>query len=366
MKKNAFLTAVISVAAFAAIFGYWYMGMRKAVAMRSRMQLPPATVAVAAPRAESWHRLLSAVATLQSREGIVVKTELEGVIVRVAFQSGAAVKRGDLLIELDTSREEAQLKGLIAAAQLAEASLRRARELRETGSNSPADLDAADASYSQAVAACDQLRVVIAKKRITAPFSGRLGITQVSTGQFLRVGDEIVQLESVDPIYADFGLPQQDISLLRPGLTVQVTIDAFPGKTFSGVVEAINPRVNDATRNIRVRAVLPNADEQLHAGMFGRAELSLSAVDQVLVIPAAAVVYSPYGNSVFVVENGVAKQKFVQTGSQRGDIVVVSSGLAAGDQVVVAGAHKLRNNMPARVDNSVIPDANPAPSPKES
>ncbi len=365
MKKNIAITALVALAVFAAIFGYKFRAIRQGMLAQAQMKPPAATVAVTTPRAENWHRVISAVATLQSREGVTVKTEVDGLVVTVAFQSGAAVKAGDLLVNLDTSREEAQLKGLLAAARLAELSLNRAKELRDTGSNSAADLDAADATYAQAIAACDQVRVAIAKKHITAPFAGRLGITQVSPGQYLRAGDPLVQLESLDPIYADFGIPQQDMPIVKVGLAVQVTIDAFPGRTFNGIVEAMNPRVSDATRNLRIRAVVPNADETLRPGMFGHVDVALAESNAVLVIPATAIVYSPYGNSVFIIENGVAKQKFVQTGPQKGDLVAIASGLDGKEQVVIAGALKLRNNMPAQIDNSVVPDANIAPTPQE-
>ena len=366
MNKKIVVPVLIAVAIFGGLFGYKFYVMRLGAIAQAQMKPPPATVAVAAPRSETWHRELTAVATLETRQGIVVKTELEGLVTRVAFESGAAVKQGDLLVDLDTSREEAELKGLVAAARLAELSLNRAKELRNNGSNSAADLDAAEATYTQTLAAAEQVRVTISKKHIAAPFSGRLGITQVSPGQYLRAGDPLVQLEALDPICADFGLPQQDLPLVRPGLAVTLTIDAFPGRIFTGTIEALNPRISDTTRNVRIRAALPNSDEALRPGMFGRVQLTLAEAQSVLVLPSAAIVYSPYGNSVFVVEDGVAKQKFVQTGTQRGDVVVIVSGLSGNEQVVVAGHLKLRNGAPARIDNSVLPDANPAPHPAES
>lgn len=366
MNKRIVVPVLIAVAIFGSLFGYKYYLMRLGAIAQSQMKPPPATVAVATPRSETWHRELSAVATLETPQGVIVKTELEGLVTRVAFESGAAVKQGDLLVSLDTSREEAELKGLVAAARLAELSLNRAKELRDNGSNSAADLDAAEATYTQALAAAEQVRVTISKKHLTAPFAGRLGITQVSPGQYLRAGDPIVQLEALDPICADFGLPQQDIPLIRPGLEVTLAIDAFPGRTFTGTITAVNPRVSDATRNVRIRAALANRDEALRPGMFGRVQLALADAQPVLVLPSAAIVYSPYGNSVFVVEDGVAKQKFIQTGTQRGDLIVIVSGLSGNEQVVVAGHLKLRNGVPARIDNSVLPDANPAPHPVES
>lgn len=365
MKKNVLLPVFVVLAVLAAVFGYKFLAIRKAMQAQAAMKPAPTTVAVATPKPETWHRALTAVATLQSRDGVTVRTEVDGLITRVAFQSGAAVKEGDLLVELDTAREEAQLKGLVAAAKLAEASRNRARDLRTSGTNSAADLDTAEAAFEQATAACEQVRVAIHKKRVTAPFSGRLGITQVSPGQYLKAADPIVELEALDPIYADFALPQQDITVVRSGLTVTLTVDAFPGRSFRGVIEAANPRVSDSTRSLRIRAALPNQDEALRPGMFGHVELALADSDAVLVVPATAIVYSPYGNSVFVIVDGVARQQFVHTGAQRGDLVAVTSGLTGNEQVVIAGALKLRTGMPTRIDNSVVPDANAKPTPKE-
>ena len=366
MKKNLILTLVVALAILGAIFGYKYLSIQKAMAARAHMQMPPVSVAVATPKQEVWATTLKAVAVLQSSSGVTVKTEQAGLVLRVVLASGATVAAGDLLVELDTSREQAQLKGLEAGVRLAQVSLNRARDLREKSTNSQADLDAADAAFTQAQAAADELRVVIAKKHIVAPFAGKLGIQQVYPGQYLAVADPIVQLDALDPIYADFGLPQQDVPRVQAGLVVQIAIDAYPGKVFSGRIEAVNARVSDDTRNVRIRAVLPNADGALRPGMFGRAEVILPEEKPVLVIPSTAIVYNPYGNAVYVVENGVATQRFVQTGAQRGDLIVIVSGLAPGDQVVTSGQFKLRTGMPVKINNSIVPDANANPHPQES
>lgn len=366
MKKTFLLTLLAVLAAGGIIFGFKYTAIRRAMAARAQQAMPPVTVAAASPLRQDWQTRLAAVATLESRQGIVVRTEVEGLVQRVAFTSGGSVAEGALLAALDTSREEAQLRGLVAAVRLAEVSLTRARELRQSNTNSAADLDIAEATHAQAQAAADLVRVAISKKRITAPFAGRLGITQVNPGQYLKAGDPLVQLEALDFLFADFGLPQQDAPLVAAGMAVRVTIDAFPNRLFPGTVEAVNPRVSDDTRNLRIRALLPNADGALRPGMFGRAEVMLPETKPVLVIPAAAVVYNPYGDSVFVVEAGVARQKFVQLGVHRGDVVTVLGGLAPTEQVVTAGQLKLRNGLAVRVDNSVAPDANPAPRPPES
>ena len=366
MKKTLILTLVVALAVLGAVFGAKYLSIRKAVAARGQMSMPPVTVAAATPLRQAWNTTLTAVASLESKLGVVVKTEVEGLVRRVAFTSGAGVSAGTLLVELDTSREEAQLKGLLAATRLAELSLQRTRELRQNQTNSPADLDAAEAAHAQAAASVEQVRVAITKKNIVAPFAGRLGITQVMPGQYLRAGDALVQLEALDPIYADFGLPQQAVAVARPGLAVQLTVDAFGRRAFPGTIEAINPRISDDTRNLRLRAVLANPDGTLRPGMFGRVEVHLPESREVLVLPATSIVHNPYGDSVFVIENGTAKQKIVQTGAMRGDLIAITGGIQATEQVVIAGQLKLRNGVPVRVDNTVAPDANPAPTPPES
>ncbi|HWA25458.1 MAG TPA: efflux RND transporter periplasmic adaptor subunit [Lacunisphaera sp.] len=372
MKKSVLLIIGGAVLVFGAIFGVKYLLFSHQMAARAAMRPHPPTVAALAAAEADWQSALRAVGNVQSRAGIIVKTEVDGLVHRVAFASGAIVAAGAALVELDTSREEAQLRGLEAATRLAELSLLRARELREKGSNSAADLDAAQATREEAQAAADQLRVAIAKKHIVAPFAGRVGITRVNPGQYLRAGDAIVELESLDPIHVDFGLPQQEVGRVRPGLEVRLTVDAYPGRVFTGRIEAASPRINDATRSVQLRATLANPDEALHPGMFAQVEVLLPGQEHVIVVPATAVSYNPYGDFVYVLDRSadaagfVARQQFIQTGAARGDQVAVSRGLKPGDLVVTAGQMKLRHGAPAVVDNAVVPDNNAAPSPPNS
>lgn len=366
------LLAVIVV--LGGIFGTKALQIRKADAAAAARRPPPVTVATAEAVPEIWTASLQAVASLQSFRGITVRAELEGRVTRVAFESGAAVREGDVLVELDTSTETAQLAGLEAQARLAALSLARARELRRTGTNTPADLDFAENTAQQSLAAIEVLRATIAKKRIVAPFSGRLGIRAVNPGQFLNKGDAIVELESADPIYADFGLPQQELPRLQPGLEVRLQTDAYPDRTFTGKIETTSPRVRDDTRNVAVRAVFPNPAEALRPGMFARVSVILPESNAVLVLPASAITYSPYGDSVYVVEsettpNGVrevARQRFVEVGPRRGDQTSIRKGLNPGDRVVVAGQMKLRSGAAVRIDNSILPGNEAAPTPAES
>ena len=374
MKLRIVLTLLTVIVVLGGIFGAKALQIRKASAAAAARRPPPVTVATAQAVPETWTASLEAVASLRSFRGITVRAELEGRVTRLAFESGTAVREGDVLVELDTSTETAQLAGLEAQARLAALSLERARELRRTGTNTPADLDFAENTAQQSLAAIEVLRATIAKKRIVAPFSGRLGIRAVNPGQFLNKGDAIVELESADPIYADFGLPQQELTRLQPGLEVRLQADAYPGRTFTGKIETTSPRVRDDTRNVGVRAVFPNPAEALRPGMFARVSVILPESSTVLVLPASAITYSPYGDSVYVVETEttpegsreIVRQRFVEVGPRRGDQTSIRKGLKSGDRVVVAGQMKLRNGAAVRIDNSILPGNQATPKPAES
>lgn len=366
MKTRLVVTLAAALALFGGIFGYKFFSMRQAMAAMAARQQPPVTVSVAAAQEETWPNSLTAIGALASYRGIVVKTELEGTVRRIAFESGATVAEGTLLVELDTSVETAQLGGLEAQAKLADINLARTRDLRANGTSTQADLDSAEAARLQARSAVDQLRATLAKKRLVAPFAGRLGITKVHPGQFLSKGDALVQLETLDPIHADFSLPQQELARLAIGQPVHLTVDARPGQVIEGRITAISPRVSDATRSVDVRATLANPDEALRPGMYARIDVVLPATEHALVLPSSAVVHNPYGETVYVIEDNIAHQRFIKTGPQRGDLIMVRDGLKPGDQVVTSGQIKLRNGSTVRIDNSVAPDANPAPQPTES
>jgi membrane fusion protein (multidrug efflux system) len=306
-----------------------------------------------------------------------VAAELDGKIVRIAFEPGTTVKAGDLLVQQDTSTEEAQLRAAEASVALARINLNRARELIAQSTISQSELDAADAQSKQTVAQADNIRATIAKKTIRAPFGGRLGIRLVNLGQSLKSGDPIVSLQALDPIFANFLLPQQRLPDLARGLVVRVTSDGLaPDQVIEGRITAISPDVDSATRNVRVQATLANASEQLHPGMFVNLSVVLPTTEHVLVIPATAVLYAPYGDSVFVVEEKketasgaagkVVRQQIVRLGERRGDFVVVNSGLKAGETVVTTGVFKLRNGIPVTVDNRLAPDAELAPHPSDT
>jgi membrane fusion protein (multidrug efflux system) len=344
--------------------------------MTTPFMMPPDTVTTAQAREDIWAPALNAVGSLAAVEGTTLSNELPGTVTKIAFESGAQVKKGDLLVQLDASAEEAQLASAKAGAALADINLQRAQELRAQNSNSQSDLDSADAQAKQAEASVANLESAVAKKTITAPFTGRIGIRTVNLGQYLPAGTAIVSLQSLDPIYADFSLPQQQLVALTPGLTVHVTSDALPDQTIDGKITAIDPQVDNATRNVQVQATLDNHDEKLRPGMFADVAVELPAKDKVLIIPATAVLATPYGDSVFVVDEAkdpttgqdgkVLRQQFVQLGVTRGDFVAVVSGLKPGETVVTSGVFKLRNKESVIVDNTLAPNAQLAPKPSDS
>ncbi len=336
---------------------------------------PPQAVTSAKVETAEWEATRSAVGTLVAVEGVTIAAEVPGRVREIAFQSGATVRRGEVLVRLDTSAEEAQLAAAVADAELARSTLERARTLRRGEVNAQADLDAADAHAKQAAATVANLEAIIAKKTVRAPFDGRISIRQVSRGQILAPGTPIASLQTVNPIYADFWLPQQALRKLAPGERVRLRTDTFPDAAWEGQVTTVNPEVDPATRNVRVRATLANADGRLRPGMFGTVEVVSAEKRRVLAIPATAVLYAPYGDSVFAIEErkdaagrpaAVARQKFVRLGERRGDLVEVVSGLEAGETVVGSGAFKVRNGISVAVNDALAPKAQLAPKPVEN
>lgn len=375
MKKRVFLTTLIALLVVGAIFGYKFHTLRETAAAMAARQPAPSSVSTAPAVAQTWRSELSAIGTVESFQGVTLRSEIEGRIVRIAFESGATVKEGDVLVELDNATEAAELKSREAAARLASASLERAVGLRRTSTNTESDLDTAEATHAQAIAAVEVMKSTLAKKRIVAPFSGRVGIRQVNVGQFLNKGDVVVSLEAVNPVYVDFALPQQELPHLKAGLPVRINVDAYPDRHFTGQIEAIDPRVTEATRNVRIRAIVPNVDETLRPGLFASVSVLLPTETPVLELPATAIVYSPYGNSVYVVveksaQDGskqlVAEQRFITTGAKRGDQIAIVKGLTADEQVVTAGQMKLRNGAPVIINNSLLPANSPTPTPAQS
>jgi membrane fusion protein (multidrug efflux system) len=371
MKKRilfALLGLVIVIGVLAAVKT---LQIRAMIEQGKKAVLPPDTVTTAVARAESWETSLSAVGSLTAVQGVTVAAELQGKVVEIAFVPGAKVTHGDPLIRQDTSVEEAQLPGAEAQVTLAQSVLARAVLMLKEKIVSQADYDVAVAGHRQAVAQVDTLRATIARKSIRAPFDGRLGIRQVNLGQILREGDPIVTLQSLDPVFVNFALPQQELPRLRNGLPVRITSDASPGPAIHGRITTVNPLVDVETRNVQLQATVANPNEKLHPGMFVNVSVGLPVRSKVVTIPATSVLYAPYGDSVFVVADDkegkggkAVRQQFVRLGERRGDFVAVTGGLKEGETIASTGVFKLRNGQPVVIDNRLAPEFRLAPRPK--
>lgn len=325
---------------------------------------------------QDWQPTIKAVGTLNPVRGVNVTTEVAGLVRSVHFHSGQDVKAGDVLVELNADSDKALLAAQQAAADLAASVLSRDRQQFAVKAISQAQLDADEADLRVKRASAAQQAALVAKKTIRAPFSGRLGITAVNPGQYLNPGDAIVTLQTLNPIYIDFSVPQKQLGSLALGLHLSLSNDAFPGQSFVGKVTAINPKVDPATRNLQVEATVANDKLQLLPGMFASVDIDTGAVQHYLTLPQTAVTYNPYGSTVFVLKPGKTKdakgnteleaqQVFVTTGPTRGDQIAVLTGIKAGDQVVTSGGLKLTNGTPVTIDNSVKPADNPNPTPQE-
>jgi membrane fusion protein (multidrug efflux system) len=335
---------------------------------------PPEPVSSATVEQAEWAATREAIGTLVAERGVTLGAELPGTVSEIAFESGSQVEKGAVLVELDTSIERAQLAAAAADAALARVNLERAQALRRGEANAQSDLDAAEARAKQANAAVANLQATIAKKTIRAPFGGRISIRQVELGQVVASGSPVASLQSVSPIHADFWVSQRALGAVKPGQPVRLRTDAFPEARWDGRITVVNPEVDVATRNVRIRATFANADGRLRPGMFVNVEVISPEKKPVLIIPATAVIFAPHGDSVFAIEEKkdesgkvqtIAHQKFVRLGDRRGDFVAVTSGLSAGETIVSSGAFKLRNGAPIAVDNALAPDAELAPKPAE-
>ena len=337
---------------------------------------PLEAVSTTEARLETWQRSLTSVGSLTAVQGVTVAAELDGKIVQIAFEAGSQVAAGDVLVRQDTTAEEAQLRSAEANSELAHVNLERTRELLAKATVSQAQFDLDVATSKQTAAAADNIRATIAKKTIKAPFSGRLGIRLVNLGQNLKAGDSIVSLQSLSPIFVDFYIPQESVGLLKTGLEARLSGDGISGDLVVGKVTAINPEVDASTRNVRVQATVDNAAGRLRPGMYVDVSVELPVVDKVLTIPATAVLYAPFGDTVYIVDTKVdaatgekqqvVRQQIVRLGLRRGDFVAVSAGLKEGDTIVTSGVFRLRPGSAVQVNNALAPNAQLAPKPGNS
>jgi membrane fusion protein (multidrug efflux system) len=365
------LCIVLLIAALA--FGK-FLQIKKLIASAPK----PGPQTVTAMKAETleWQPQFNAVGTLNPVRGVDVTTEIAGLVRSVNFVSGQDVKAGALLVQLNADSDLALQQSLQAAADLAATVLARDKQQLEAKAISQAQVDSDMADLKAKRANVAQQAALVAKKTIRAPFAGRLGITTVNPGQYLNPGDKIVTLQTIDPIYVDFNLPQKQLASISLGQTLKLASDAFPGQPFPGKITAINPKVDSSTRNIQIEATVANPKAQLLPGMFANVDVDAGAKKGYLTLPQTAVTYNPYGSTVFVLRPGdknnpkcnfdlQAQQVFITTGPTRGDQVAVLTGLKEGEQVVTSGQLKLKNCTPVIVDNSVQPANNPNPTPQE-
>jgi membrane fusion protein (multidrug efflux system) len=370
------IVMLVGVAAFlGAIGSFKFHQIQMGAAQAASFQPPPEAVTTIDARREQWPATLSAIGTVAAVHGVTVSADLPGVVDRITFESGRTVEAGAVLVQLDTRQEQAQLAAAEAQRDLTRLNLERMRGLVAEGIVPQADYDRSAAEHKQAEARVGEIRATIERKTIRAPFAGILGIRQVNLGQYLTGGDPVVPLQSLHPIYVNFAVPQQDVGQLRVGGDVHVTTEGQADASFPGRITAVNSVVDQATRNVQVQATLANPDGRLRPGMFVRAEVDLGTSRPVVSLPASAISYAPYGDSVFIVEDvkgpkgesyrGV-RQQFVKVAGARGDQVAVASGVEAGESVVTSGVFKLRNGAAVKVNNQIQPGNDPAPKPEDN
>jgi len=375
-RRRRGLGVAIGLLVAIVVFVFGIKALQIGKMMSTPQTMPPTTVSSTSVKEEDWAPRLTAVGSVSAVQGAVVSAELAGVVSEINFENGGEAKKGEVLMKLDASQEEALLRSAEAEAQLAQTDLERSRDLAMKKVVSSAELDSAQSKFRRLNAVVDQVRSSIAKKTLIAPFDGQLGIRQVNVGQMINAGQQVVPLTSLDPVFADFALPQQYLGQLTPGLEVHVTTDAIPGRVFNGKLTAINSMVDSSTRNITLQATLDNSDHALRPGMFAKAEVMLPEKHKTLVVPGSAISYAPFGDSVFVIEkkkdektgkeSQVIRQQFVRVGEGRGDLVAITQGLKAGETIVSTGVFKLRNGMTVTINNDLAPNPQANPNPIDS
>ncbi len=364
------------VALFVTGLVFWTMNnIAKGKAMGAKFAPPPAAVTTVVVKSQTWQPVLSSVGSLKAVNGVVLSTDLAGIVAEIAFESGAPVKKGDLIVKLDTQQEDAQLRSAIAKLSLSKTDLTRKQDLIAKKALAQSEIDTAESQLLQMEASVEEMKALVARKKITAPFDGLVGIRQVNLGQYLQPGAAIVPVESLDPIYVEFSLPQQQLESIALGKKLRVGASGVAGKNFEGEITAIDSRIDETTRNITIQGTIKNPDHELRPGMFVSVEVLLPAKDGVLAIPTSAIAYAPYGDSVYVIHDATGadgkagkavQQQFVKLGPKRGDQVSVLSGVKEGDEIVSSAVFKLRPNAPVQVNNSVQPGNSLNPNPADT
>jgi membrane fusion protein, multidrug efflux system len=372
IKRMVIMLVAVGVV-FGGVFGFQAFKATMIKKFMSQMAAPPQTVSTSKAGFQDWEQRLEAVGSLRAVKGADLSLEVAGVIDSIMFNSGDDVEEGALLLKLRAEDDIAKLESLQSAVELSQITYDRDQKQLRIQAVSQATLDADAANLKNAKAQLAQQKAILDKKFLRAPFTGHLGIRAVDLGQFLAAGTTVVTLQALDPIYLDFFLPQQSIDQVRLDQQVAVMVDAFPKHGFAGKITAINPKIDAATRNVQVRATLQNADRRLLPGMYATIGITIGAPQRHITLPQTAITFSPYGDSVYVVDDKgpdaagkpqlVARQTFVTTGATRGDQVAIMAGINEGDAVVVAGQIKLHNGSTVTINNSIMPTADAAPVP---
>ncbi|MEO8206542.1 MAG: efflux RND transporter periplasmic adaptor subunit [Chthoniobacterales bacterium] len=371
-RKVIWLSIAITVAVIVALVGF--KALQIWGLMHQKFEMPPEAITSMTVKEEEWKPVLKAVGSLQAVNGVIVSADLPGIVSQITFESGARVKKGDLLVQIDTQQEQSQLVASQAKLKLAELNMQRSNDLYNKRVSAKSDYDAVVAEYQQALAHVHEMEAMIARKTIRAPFDGVLGIREVNVGEYLESGKKVVPLQSLDPIYVNFAVPQQFLDSLKIGESVDVKVKGIGDENFKGKLNAINSLVDESTRNIQVQGTISNTHEKLRPGMFVDIDLPMVA-SQVIVVPSSAISYAAYGNSVFVIEDAkdkdgkvskIVKQVFVKNGQTRGDQIAVLSGLKAGQEVVTSGVFKLRNDAKVLVNNEIAVPNDPNPKPEDN
>ena len=375
MLKRMLLMLAVTMALIAGLGFVKFRQIQAAIAEGAAYQPPPEAVTTIVAAREDWPVTLNVIGTAAAVQGVTVSADLPGIVERIAFESGRTVTRGDVLVKLDTRQEEAQLAAAEAQLELARLNYDRMKALVAEDAVSRAEYDRAAAEAKQAEARIGEIRATIARKTIRAPFSGILGIRQANLGQYLAGGDAVVPLQSLHPIYVNFGVPQQDAVRLRIGGQVRVIAEDLGGEAFTGRITALNSVVDADTRNVQVQATLTNPQGRLRPGMFVQTRIAVGASQAVIPLPASAISYAPYGDSVYVVsemkdQNGApytgVRQQVVKLGPAQGDQIALLSGVRPGEEIVTSGVFKLRNGAAVTVNNQLQPSNSKSPTPEES
>jgi membrane fusion protein, multidrug efflux system len=372
LRFTLMLLAVALVAGGLVWFQHFKSGILKQVVANIRSERP--TVATAHASTQQWQALQTAVGTARASKGADLAAEIAGVVDQIDFESGQTVPAGTVLLRLRPDDDAAKLAQLQASAELAEVTLQRDQKQLAAHGVAQATVDADAANLKVTNAQVSGQQAIMAEKTVRAPFAGRLGVRQVDVGQFIAAGTTTVTLQQLDPMFVDFYLPQQALGDIAVGQAVTVTADAWPGRTFTGTISALNAKVDPTSRMLQVRASVPNADGALLPGMYLGVSIATGQPQQLVTIPLAAVAFNPYGALVYVVhdekaangaEQHVVKQQFVTTGDERGDQVSILKGIGANDVVVTAGQLKLHNGALVQIDNAVQPGNDPTPRPQD-